>query len=83
MSETIVITGPEHIERYRWLAVRTALKLEIRGLRRHGRSARQIANEITGQNHRTAVQAYAALNDRIVTELGPEFGRPLPPVTQS
>lgn len=71
MSDSmIVITGAAQIEGARWLAVRSALKLETHGMRRSGRSARQLANEITGVNHRTAVKAYAALDAKIVSDLG-------------
>ena len=78
MNETTVITGRKNIEVARWLTVRAALRLETRGLRRsRGRSARQLANEITGQEHRTAVAAYAALNDHIAVVLGDQFSRPL------
>lgn len=74
----IMITGPENIEHARWLAVRSALKLETRGLRRSsGKSARQLANDITGKNHRTAAAAYAALNEHIVATMGESFNRPL------
>jgi hypothetical protein len=77
-NSAIMITGAEKIEGARWLAVRSALKLEIKGLRRSkGRSARQLANEITGENHRTAVAAYAGLNAHIVKNLGTNFDRPL------
>ena len=72
-----VVTGAENIERARWLAVRGALRLETRGLKKRGRSARVLANEITGQNHRTAAAAYAALNDHITAKLGEKFGQPL------
>lgn len=77
MSDPIVITGADQIEIARWLAVRSALKLETRGMRRSGKSARQLANDITGGNHRTAVKAYDALNTRIVEALGDDFNRPL------
>ena len=77
-SGAIVITGRENIECARWLAVRSALKLETRGMRRSsGRSARQLANAITGQNHRTARAAYDALNVHIVATMGEQFNRPL------
>ena len=36
-----VITG-EHIELYRLLALKAALKLEMKGMKRHGRSAYSI-----------------------------------------
>jgi hypothetical protein len=78
MSESIIITGAENIERVRWLSVRSALKLEMHGLSRSGRgkSARQLANAITGQNCRTREIAYDMLNAHIVSALGPEFDRP-------
>jgi hypothetical protein len=74
---TIVITGPERIEGARILAVRSALKLETKGLKRRGRSARQLANDITGHNNRTAVKAYASLNTYIVEHYGQQFDNPL------
>jgi hypothetical protein len=78
MNDSIEITGAENIERARWLAVRSALRLETCGLRRsRGRSARVLANEITGQNHRTAVKAYAALDAHITAALGERFSKPL------
>lgn len=77
MSETIVITGAENIEAARWLAVRQALKLVIRGVSRHGRSVRTIANEITGEDHKTYEASYRALDNFIGENLGEEFLRPL------
>ena len=78
MSESFLITGREDIEHARWLSVRSALKLEIKGLRRsRGSSARQLANKITGQNHHTAKSAYTALNTHIVAVLGEKFDKPL------
>jgi len=76
-DEPIMITGADRIETARWLAVRSALRLETKGMHRHGRSARVLANEITGQNCRTAVKAYEALNAHIVSALGESFDRPL------
>ena len=76
-DKAIMLTGSQ-IEPARWLAVRSALKLETKGLRRSsGRSARVLADEITGQSHRTARAAYAALDAHIVEYIGAEFGRPL------
>jgi hypothetical protein len=77
MNETIIITGADKLEGARVLAVRSALQLEIRGLKRHGRSARVLANKITGVNYRTAKEAYKALNDHIVETYGEQFDRPL------
>lgn len=72
----IVITGGK-IEGARWLAVRSALGLEIKGFTRNGTSARILANRITGQNHARRNAAYTALNAHIVTHLGQQFDRPL------
>lgn len=74
---SIVITGADRIEGARVLAVRAALKLETLGMRRTGRSARILANEITGSKARSAVAAYEALNAHIVKTYGETFNRPL------
>lgn len=71
------ITGADRIEVARWMAVRSALQLETHGLKRHGRSARVLANEITGSTARTAKAAYGPLNRKIVDRLGADFDRPL------
>ena len=79
-NESIVITGTEAIKHYRWLAIRSALALELHGLTRHhasGRSTRVLANEITGKKSRTTRDAYLALNAHIVSELGEKFNAPL------
>jgi hypothetical protein len=60
------ITGSENIELARLLALRGALRLEVRGMRRHGRSARVIANEAMGTAHRTARAAYVAFDAWLV-----------------
>lgn len=74
----INVNRPEQIERARWLAVRSALHLEIGGMKRSkGKSARQLANEITGQEHRTARAAYEALDKYITEKMGRSFARPL------
>jgi len=72
-----MISGEQNVRNASLLALRSALKLETHGLKRRGRSARQMANDITGKNDRTAVKAYASLNAHIVSILGPEFDRPL------
>lgn len=77
-NASTIITGAARIEGARWLAVRSALKLEIAGMKRRGRSARVLANAITGQDHRTARAAYAALDAHITGTLGEQFARPLP-----
>lgn len=74
----IVIEGKDKIELARWLSVRMALSVSIRtGMRRHGRSARILANEITGESHSSNMGAYDALNRKIISVLGPGFDRPI------
>lgn len=73
----IMISGEENMRMASVLALRSALKLETRGMKRHGRSARAIANDLLGTNHRTAVKTYAALNAYVVDKLGSQFDRPL------
>lgn len=80
MSESgFIITGAENIEAARLLALRGALKLEVAGMKRHGRSARTIANEAMGTNHRTARQTYDAFDAWLVAKYpGRVQSRPLP-----
>ena len=40
-----VITNPEHIEQMRLLTLRQALKLEMRGMKKRGKSAYAILNQ--------------------------------------
>jgi hypothetical protein len=74
------ITGKGNIEMARVLAVRAALRMEIKtGMRRSNRGAStlQLANEITGSNARNKWNAYEALDTFIVERLGAGFSRPL------
>lgn len=48
MDETIIIKGSDAIEHARLLTLRRALQLEIRGMRRRGRSAYAIIKDLTG-----------------------------------
>lgn len=76
----MMITGRENIEMARVLAVRSALRLEIKtGMKRSSRGAStlQLANDITGLNARTKFVAYNDLNELIVSILGESFNRPL------
>lgn len=45
-----MLTTPEQISRFQLLALRNAVKLEIYGMRRRGRSARAIAAEMLGMS---------------------------------
>jgi hypothetical protein len=64
MSEqngSVVITGAAKIEAASRLALRGALRLEAKGMKRSsGRSARTIANGVMGTNIRSAVKTYEA-----------------------
>jgi hypothetical protein len=72
----ISITGAADIERASLIALRGALKLETKGLKRHGRSARTIANERMGTDIKTAVKTYKAFDAWLVKNYGLE-PRPL------
>jgi hypothetical protein len=78
MEQTIIVTGDEKIADVRLLAVRSALRLEITtGLKRHGRSANTIANEIMGTSYRVKRVTYMAFNAYITEKLGADFSQPL------
>lgn len=80
-NASVIITGAARIEGARWLAVRSALKLEIlTGMTRssRGRSTLALANAITGRNDKSKRAAYAALDEYITATLGAKFARPLP-----
>lgn len=72
-----IITGEDNVRVASLLALRGALKLETKGLKRRGRSARTIANETMGTSHKTAKATYTAFNAYLVEMLGPDFDRPL------
>jgi hypothetical protein len=76
MEETTVITGAANIEAARLVAVRGALKLETNGLKRHGRSARTLANEAMGTNYKTIKKTYTEFN-RWLVENYDAIDRPL------
>jgi hypothetical protein len=76
-SGDIIITGTDRIKTARLIAVRGALKLEVKGLRRsRGRSARILANEAMGTNIKTARATYEAFNAWLVETHGAQ-DRPL------
>lgn len=74
-----IITGQDKIETARWLAVRSAFKIELLTGMRHSRqgSMRNLANEISGRNLSNKFASYDALNARIANVLGPDFDKPL------
>jgi hypothetical protein len=63
----IIITGADNIEMARLIAIRGALRLEVRGMSRRGRSARALANEAMGTNIRTKLGTYLAFNEWLVS----------------
>jgi len=74
----ITITGAENIEAASLLALRGALRLEVAGMKRHGRPARVIANERMGTSFRTAARAYPAFDAWLVARYpGRVTSRPL------
>jgi hypothetical protein len=77
----IAIEGEDRVRMASRLALRSALLLEMKGMRRsRGRSARTIAAELLELPPRTRIaDLYVALNKYIVDRLGPEFDRPLTP----
>lgn len=72
----ITISGAADIEKASLIALRGALKLEVRGMRRRGRSARAIANKRMATEFRTARRAYEAFDAWLVENYGLE-SRPL------
>ena len=76
---TIVVTGQDDIEAFRLLALRRMLSLEVKGMKRHGRSARVLANEAMGTDCRTARAAYAAFDKWLAAKYpGRVDPKPLP-----
>jgi hypothetical protein len=72
-----VITGEENIRLFSLIALRGALKLETKGLKRSGgRSARAIANEYMGTNIKTSKATYKAYDAWLAENYGVE-SRPL------
>lgn len=70
MSETIILDTPEQIGAARILALRGALRLEARGMRRGGRSALAIARADGLTNARTAAKALEDVNAYISENFG-------------
>jgi hypothetical protein len=66
-EQAIVITNPASIEMARLVAIRGALRLEVAGMSRRGRSARVLANEAMGTNIRTKAATYEAFNTWLVS----------------
>lgn len=66
----IVISGAENIEKASLSALRGALRMEARGMKRRGKSARAMANERMGTSIRTARATYEAFNAWLVKNYG-------------
>jgi hypothetical protein len=62
MSEGFIITGAENIEKASLMALRAALKLEVRGMKRRGRPASVIVRERTGSTTRDKAKLYTEFN---------------------
>ncbi len=86
MDKPIVLTQPADIAAFQFLARLGALKLEVKGLRRSGRSAYSIVREVYGYrgSKSAVVREMEAARDlmlhggRITTPNGTEVGR-VPP----
>jgi hypothetical protein len=69
----VTIIDQAHVPGARILAVRSALRLEIKtGMPRsnRGRPTLELANEIMGTNYKRKAQAYAELDAYVVENLG-------------
>jgi hypothetical protein len=79
MSEGgFIVTGEEQTRMASILALRMALSLEVKGMKRRGRSARTIAQELLDLPGRPSNRTvYAKLNAYVVEKLGADFDRPL------
>jgi hypothetical protein len=66
-----IITGAENIENVRILALRGALRMEARGMKRRGRSALAIVREMGLTDKRTASAALTDLNAYIAANILP------------
>lgn len=80
MSEGFVIVGEDKVLLASRLALRSALKLETKGLKMsRGRSAQTIVNELMGTKIRNKVKCYEAF-DKWLVETYADYGvqsRPL------
>jgi hypothetical protein len=66
-THPLVTAGGENVQAASLLALRMALKLEVRGLKRSRRpSARQIANGLMKTNYRTADKTYREFDPWLV-----------------
>lgn len=64
----IAITDPQHIETFRLICLRSALRLEIKGMKRRGRSAATIAKELLGLPVRTPNAEVEARLTKLIEE---------------
>jgi hypothetical protein len=69
-SAPLVITGENNIRMASLLALRGSLRLEIRGMKRRGRSAQQIVNEKMNTSYRSKRNTYEAFDQWLVENYG-------------
>ena len=62
------ITTPSGIERLRWVTIRSALKLEARGMKRRGQSCRQIVLKASGLKPGSSYEDLIAWCDQTIEE---------------
>lgn len=66
MNEAVILNTPQQIAHYRLMALRSAVKLEMLGMRRRGESARSIAARELGLPKTARAQAvYDALTEAL------------------
>lgn len=64
----VSLTTPSQIERARWVVIRGGLKLEALGMKRRGRSCRQICLKASGLPASTSFEDLIAWCDKVIKE---------------
>lgn len=64
----VSIEGPAAIARFRWVTIRGGLKLEARGMRRRGKSCRQIVLDASGLPRSSSYEELIAWCDQTIME---------------
>jgi hypothetical protein len=63
-----VLNTPSAIERFRWVTIRSGLKLEKMGMRKRGKSCRQICLQAFGLPATTSYDDLIAQCDKVIEE---------------
>jgi hypothetical protein len=73
MADAIVLSTSDQITRFRLASLRYALRLEVSGMHRHGRSALSIVRAMTGLKARTAKTMLPLFEKWVTEKYGYEF----------